>query len=138
MLQNKVEGKGHNSAQRIHSDVFPIADPIYCHLGMVSFVRVSQPGNQCKQRHRTGHAEICDHLSIVGKGVGNHTVEQAEHNHQRLPDGIAFGVEDQGGDPDEGGYEGEEAHAVEDEEEEDFCDGKCTDCGIPCAVREEE
>lgn len=32
----------------------------------------------------------------------------------------------------------ESFNGFEDEEEEDFCDGNCKDCGIPCDAREEE
>ena len=45
-------------------------------------------------RHRHGHAQIGDHLAVVGKGIGDDAVQQAENHHQHLSDGVSLGVED--------------------------------------------
>ena len=45
-------------------------------------------------RHRHGHAQIGDHLAVVGKGIGDDAVQQAKEHHQHLSHGVSLGVED--------------------------------------------
>ena len=92
VIQNEIETKGHQGSQHIHKYKFLIIQPIDSHLCVVSVIGIPQPGNKSEECHRAGHSEVSDHLAKVGKGVGDHTVEQAEHNHQRLPDGIALAI----------------------------------------------
>ena len=95
VVQNEIEANCHQRGQHIHEYKFLIFQPIDSHLRMVSVIGIPQPGNKSEERHRAGHAEISDHLPKVGKGVGDYTIEQAEHDHQRLSDGIAFRIENQ-------------------------------------------
>ena len=66
---------------------------------------------------KADEAEAFDQISL--DGFSDDAVEDAEEDHEDLTDGVALGVEDQGGDPDEGGGKGEVAYAVEEEEEEE-------------------
>lgn len=72
-----------------------------------------QPGDQGEHRHGGAHAQVGNHFPVVGKGVGDGAVQQAEQDNERLPCRIALCVEDQGGDPDQGGGKGHPAFPVE-------------------------
>ena len=115
VVQDEIETPGHPGGQGIHECKLLISQPVYRHLRMVSVIGIAKPGNQGKQRHRPGHAEVGDHLAKVGKGVGDHAVEQAEQDHQCLPDGVALGIEDQRGRADQRGRQRHEIHPVKEE-----------------------
>ena len=112
-VEDKAEGGGDRRGRREHQQDLFAFQPVHRHLCAVALVGVFQPGDERKDRHRHGHAEVGDHLSVVGKGVGDDAVEDAEHDGQRLPYGVALCVEDEGGRPDERGAQREIIGAVE-------------------------
>ena len=117
--QDEIEHRGHRRCAHAHPDgLFP-ADGIHLDLRLVAVVGVAHPGDQGKDRHRHGHPQIGDHLAVIGKGVGDPAVEQAEHHGQHLPEGVALGVEDQGRHPDQGSAEGHVAFPVKHTERND-------------------
>lgn len=100
--QNEIEPNGHPHRQKPQNREFSSADPVYLHLRSSPLIGMSQPGDQREDRHGQGHAEIGDHLPIVRKGIGDESIQQAEENHQALPQGIPLCTEDQSRRPDQG------------------------------------
>ena len=115
VVQDEIESEGHTGGHGIHECKLLAFQPVHRHLRMVSVVGIAQPGNKSEECHRPGHAEVGDHLPKVGKSVGDHAVEQAEQDHQRLPDGIALGVENQGSGADQRGRQGHKVYPVKEE-----------------------
>ena len=113
--ENEVEAEGHGCGQGRHSPDLRHPQPVHRHLRPVPCKGIAKPGNQRKQGHRAGHAEIGDHLPEVGKAVGDQPVEQTEQDHQSLSDGVALGVEDQRGRADQRCRQGHDVHPVEDQ-----------------------
>lgn len=83
---------------------------------MPSLVGVAEPGDESEKRHGHGHAKVGHHLAIVGKGIGNIAVKQAEKDHEKLACGIALGIKKNGDHADQGGDQRQMITAVEEQE----------------------
>ena len=87
-----------------------------CTWAAVAPEGVVQPADESQQGHGCGHAQVGDHLPVIGAGVGDIAVDQAEDHRQRLAHGIALGVEQQRGDADERGGQSEVPGVLQQEE----------------------
>ena len=94
IMQNVVKQNGYCSGQKKHQSHFIPAQAVHSNLRFVSFVGVAQPGNEGEYRHGSGHAQVCNHLTVVAEAKGKDAVQNAENHHQKLSEGIALGVED--------------------------------------------
>ena len=59
-----------------------------------------EPRYESEERHRCGHTEIGYHLTVIGEGIGDYAVKNAENDRKKLTERIALGIEDKEGDPD--------------------------------------
>lgn len=110
--EQEVKYHRHRSGKYQHKGDFTTGEAVDLHLGVVALERVAQPGHQRHYRHGGGHAQVGEHLAVVGKGEGNQSIQQAEQNHQHLACRIALGAENQGRGPNERGGQGEVAAPV--------------------------
>ena len=115
--QEGKEDRDHQGQEHRQTPL-PGRETLYLHLCPISPKGMAEPGHQRHHRHGKGHAKIGDHFSVIGKGIGDPAVEQAEHHHECLSYGVPLGVEDQGRNADEGGDQGGVILAVKQKKEE--------------------
>ena len=96
------ENHCYNRCSHAHKNRFNFTYLIHFNLCFIPIVQIFQPRYQSKNRHRHRHSKIGNHLPIIGKAPGNDPIQNAEHYHQQLPEGIALCVEDQRSRTDKG------------------------------------
>ena len=111
--QNKIEHHRYHCAEYQGKQGFPAGDTAYLHLGTAGAGRVTQPANQCVEGHGGGHAQVGEHLPVIGEGIGDIPVQQAEGDAQHQPQGIPLGVEDQRSGTNQRGGQGKVIGLVE-------------------------
>ena len=104
-VEDKIENDRDHERQKGKDAPFP---RVYApHAGLrVSLVRgITKP--RCKRPHRHGerHAEIGDHLPVVGEGIRDHAVGGRKNDHEEGSHGIALRRKDEGGNAHKRGAE---------------------------------
>ena len=112
MRQDEIKHGGNNGGANPHPHRFRFADGVNLNLRFVALIRVAEPRDEGKDRHRHGHPEIGDHFAVISKAIGNNAIQQAEHHHQHLPERVTFGIKDQRGNADEGGDQSQNVFTV--------------------------
>ena len=91
--ENEIKNSRYRSRKAEHKYNFFPAQAVDFNLRLFSFIRMTQPCNKRKSRHRHRHTEISYHLAVIRKCIRNISVKKAENYHQKLTERIAFGVE---------------------------------------------
>ena len=95
----EVKDNGHNGGHAEHYEYLPFAYAIDLYLRALSLIRISQPRNKRKYRHRKAHKNVGHKLAVIGKAQRYYTVEYAKYDHKDLTYRVALGAEYESGDP---------------------------------------
>lgn len=112
-VQNEPERRRHRGGKCGKEDVFSAFQFVHFDFAVSARIGVSEPRYYGEYGDGRGHAEIGDHLAVVGIGVGDDAVEDAEHHDEQLSHRVAFGSENEGCRAHKRGGEGEDVLAVE-------------------------
>ena len=74
MRQDEIKHGGNNGGADPHPHRFRFADGVDLNLRFVALIRVAEPRDEGKDRHRHGHPEIGDHFAVIGEAIRNNTI----------------------------------------------------------------